>query len=344
MEREKLSLELQDLVQELNLLTAVYQNPLSCSEETAEEFKRVLINIEEKYNKVKTNVIQYLDTTVVNEQTEMGRINILIKKLHEEIISNLYFDNKYVEARNVEREVETLFNSVLNSTYEQPNIKELISKYSYVYNVYNGASVKEKEEVKEVEVEDVPIVKPMSIEEIKRTTFFIVGTQTHKLIPLDVDKEEHLKKLKAKLYVILKKMIKQGMNNFVTGGSRGFEDLALDVLEDLKTKFPQIKINILVPYKKYGEYWKKDEYAKFKAHLNKADNVKILIKSNVTNVSTSEAIALRNSTLLNLSHCGLITMYNGLTGTPKEVFDLAKKQKIQTFVLNPLTFEIKKSS
>lgn len=365
MRRKDLSNKITEVEERVKMLYSITQNPLPLKDDFAEEITDMMNGIESRLKKLMVDLKAYVEDSTVNEETPHGRKMKLLDTIYSKEINALYYNNKIVEARALTDRISSVFEKLIDKE-EDKECEEFYNEFKHLYDIKGtedkeNVEEKEKEDIKEIKVEEpvkeikveepVKEIKPkpvtapkkqLTAEELKRKTFFFGGPPLNKLIPLDANKEEHLEKLKHKLILVIKKVIKQGMTNFVIAGSLGFDDIVLDILEEFKKHNSDIRINIIIPYKSFTKHWSAKDKEKLNEHIKKADNVKYLVDSSDRSVSISDAINLRQRSLVEVSYCGLIAYYTGLTGASKELKLLAQKKDMQIFVFDPLTLQLSK--
>lgn len=87
--------------------------------------------------------------------------------------------------------------------------------------------------------------------------------------------------IKVKLTEIIEKYIQNGYDTFLAGGARGFDNLAADVVIELKEKYPDIKLMVVLPFPnhyKHEKNWSATEVKEYKSVLKRADETITLLK------------------------------------------------------------------
>lgn len=96
----------------------------------------------------------------------------------------------------------------------------------------------------------------------------------HREIP---NKEQAIIKAKIKEKII--KLIENGVTYFGTGGARGFDTLAAEVILELKVLYPHIKLILVLPCANQAKGWNHEDKVKYDHIKSKADKIKILSQS-----------------------------------------------------------------
>ncbi len=137
---------------------------------------------------------------------------------------------------------------------------------------------------------------------IKEKTCCFTG---HRIIP--VGQQPTLEK---KLEDKIEKLIHNGIIYFGAGGALGFDTLAaLSVLE-LKSKYPQIKLILVLPCEEQADKWNDDDIKRYKGILGKADKVKYTSAH-----YTRDCMHIRNRHLVDHSGYCICYLIRGTGGT-----------------------------
>ncbi len=78
------------------------------------------------------------------------------------------------------------------------------------------------------------------------------------------------------VYNTVELLIKDGYLYFCTGGARGFDALAAEVVLCLKAKYPNIHLILVLPFQNHYEHektWNNTEIEQLETHKNKASRV-----------------------------------------------------------------------
>ena len=90
----------------------------------------------------------------------------------------------------------------------------------------------------------------------------------HRDIPQD-EKQE----IKRQLERILRSLIGKGIRYFGSGGARGFDLMAADVVLQLKKEFPHIRLIMVLPCRDQTRGWKGEDIRHYERILTQADKV-----------------------------------------------------------------------
>ena len=79
--------------------------------------------------------------------------------------------------------------------------------------------------------------------------------------------------LAEKTREVIKQMIQEGVVNFISGGSLGFDTVAAIGFIAIKEEFPDIKLILCLPCKDQQKYWSDSDKAVYKSLIESADEV-----------------------------------------------------------------------
>jgi len=80
-------------------------------------------------------------------------------------------------------------------------------------------------------------------------------------------------RLKNKLITEIEKLIEKGVIFYGNGGALGFDTLAALAVLELKEKYPQIKLIMVLPCKEQDKKWREADKKMYASILNKADKI-----------------------------------------------------------------------
>lgn len=91
----------------------------------------------------------------------------------------------------------------------------------------------------------------------------------------DIDIYE-IEEIKNRLYSEIENLINIGIIYFGTGGARGFDTLAAEAILDLRKKYSQIRLILVLPCMNQTKNWSLQDKEKYVNIKKKADKVRIL--------------------------------------------------------------------
>lgn len=90
----------------------------------------------------------------------------------------------------------------------------------------------------------------------------------HRDIPQDQEQE-----IRRRLEGVLRCLIEKGIRYFGSGGARGFDLMAADVVLQLKKEFPHIRLIMVLPCRDQTRGWKGEDIRHYERILTQADKV-----------------------------------------------------------------------
>ena len=91
----------------------------------------------------------------------------------------------------------------------------------------------------------------------------------------DIPKKEY-RSIKEKTEKEILTLINQGVTYFGTGGARGYDTVAAEIIIKLKKTYPHIKLILILPCANQIKGWKLSDKIKYDHITKKADKVKLL--------------------------------------------------------------------
>ena len=118
-------------------------------------------------------------------------------------------------------------------------------------------------------------------------------------------------------------VIGQGVTAFYNGGAIGFDMLAAEMVIELKSEYPDIKLHMLLPCPSEDQIkgWYKSQIARYEKLLNAADSVTV-----VSDHFTRECMKQRNERLVGIADCCICYCTNPRSGTGQTVKMAVDKQ------------------
>lgn len=93
----------------------------------------------------------------------------------------------------------------------------------------------------------------------------------HRTIP-----PEELPHLRRCLEELLPTLIARGVTHFQSGGALGFDTLAAQVVLSLKSRYPEIVLELILPCRGQERLWPREQQDTYRALLQEADTVRYL--------------------------------------------------------------------
>ncbi len=120
--------------------------------------------------------------------------------------------------------------------------------------------------------------------------------------------------LPAQLELQIRRLIGQGMVDFITGGARGFDTLAAQAVLKLREEFPQIRLLLALPCKDQSKGWASSDKAVYDRIFKSADFVYF-----TGNHYTIDCMMRRNRFMVDNSSACVFYLTNQRSGTYKTV-------------------------
>jgi len=125
----------------------------------------------------------------------------------------------------------------------------------------------------------------------------------------DIDKETS-EEISFVLDHLLRIMASSGVTRFLAGGALGFDTLAALAVLRLKSQFPCVTLELIIPCKNQTKLWGKNDIAIYNDILSKADRVQYLHES-----YTSSCMHDRNRLLVDTGDIGVAFFEHSGGGT-----------------------------
>lgn len=126
-----------------------------------------------------------------------------------------------------------------------------------------------------------------------------------------------------KLDEVVSDLIFNGYERFFAGGAKGFDMLAAESVIMNKKKYPNVKPDIIHPYKDYTKYWDSNCVSRFNKICENADKVEY-----ISDTYWRGCIQKRNRELMNRSSICVCYLIKKCGGTAYTV-ECARKKQIQ---------------
>lgn len=117
--------------------------------------------------------------------------------------------------------------------------------------------------------------------------------------------------------------VSDGYQYFLCGGSRGADFLFAEAVIYLRTKYPHIKLNFILPCRDQAEQWSREDRDCYSRLLNSADEVICL-----NDKYKSGCMHQRNRYMVDRSTL-LIAAYNGTSGGTEYTYKYAQKKHLR---------------
>ena len=159
----------------------------------------------------------------------------------------------------------------------------------------------------------------------------------HRSLPSDPDQ---LAELRQNLRRLICDLAQQGITTFYTGGALGFDTMAAMMVLELKSRLPQLRLHLALPYPEQAKRWSRTDrllYEQIKEHADRVYLVSMeysavcMKKRNYFMVDRSRACAYY---MVNATRSGTAQTVNYARNQGCKLFDLLEKQP-ERFVKMP---------
>lgn len=121
---------------------------------------------------------------------------------------------------------------------------------------------------------------------------------------------------------LLKTMVNSGITKFYAGGALGFDTIAALAVLRLKTNFPEVSLELILPCRDQSKLWSAADASVYEYILNNADRVEY-IASSYNSICMHE----RNNRLVELGDIGVAFLEHSGGGTSYTVNHALKNDK-----------------
>lgn len=135
---------------------------------------------------------------------------------------------------------------------------------------------------------------------------------------------------KRKLRKAIINAIKDGYDHFISGMALGMDMLSAEIVLELKSKYPNIKLECAIPCTNQSSKWPIESAVRYNKILSQADIVTYVSKTSYYDGCMQK----RNKYMLENSS-RIIACYNGTAGGTKQTIELANKLNVDTIIIKP---------
>ena len=125
-------------------------------------------------------------------------------------------------------------------------------------------------------------------------------------------------------------LILEGYRHFVSGGAMGMDLMAAEAVLDLRGEFPDVTLEMALPYAGQSEKWPESARRRWKKCLDEADMVTVLSET-----YTKSCFFTRNRYLVQQADI-LLACYDGQEGGTKMTVEYAKRCGCPVWLLPPV--------
>ncbi len=134
---------------------------------------------------------------------------------------------------------------------------------------------------------------------------------------------------KFRLELAIIKALSEGYKNFITGMAIGTDMYCAEIVLGLKKDYPQIVLECAIPFDGQALNYSEQLRSRYKKITDSADILTVLAKE-----YSKSCFMIRNKYMVDKSSL-LIAIFGGGSGGTKNTIEYAKRNDVETVVLNP---------
>ena len=142
--------------------------------------------------------------------------------------------------------------------------------------------------------------------------------------------DERCVNFKLRLYNTIESLIDQGYRHFISGGALGMDMYAAETVLELKSKYPDITLEMVSPFDGQSAKWAPQYQSRHDRLLDQADMV-----TATGHEYTKSAMFIRNKYLVNNADI-LLAAYDGQRGGTQMTVKYAQQMGIQVCYIKPV--------
>ena len=135
---------------------------------------------------------------------------------------------------------------------------------------------------------------------------------------------------KKRLRETIEALILQGYKHMISGGAQGMDIMAAETVLDLQKEFPDVTLEMAIPYEGQAEKWPEEYQARWQRCVDEADMVTVLSPQ-----YTKSCLYARNRYLVQQADL-LLACYDGQEGGTKNTLDYARSFGCQVCLIPPI--------
>lgn len=136
--------------------------------------------------------------------------------------------------------------------------------------------------------------------------------------------------MKQRLRIQVEKLIGEGADSFFSGMARGVDIWSAEIVIELKSKYPGLKLTAVIPCKAQTNNWDEKSVIRYRNILEQCD--KTIYISDEYNKS---CMLKRDRALVDMCDV-LVAVFDGTKGGTKYTVDYAKKKHKKIIVIPPM--------
>lgn len=133
--------------------------------------------------------------------------------------------------------------------------------------------------------------------------------------------------LYAKLYLAIRKCIKNGYTYFLSGMAMSIDMICAEIVINMKNKYKNVELECVLPCLSQSAKWSKSYKDRYNKILDRADKITIISEN-----YTPQCMMDRNKYMVDNSNM-IIAVYNGSQGGTEKTIRYAKAKNLEILLL-----------
>lgn len=135
---------------------------------------------------------------------------------------------------------------------------------------------------------------------------------------------------KRRLRETIETLILMDYKHMISGGAQGMDIMAAEIVLDLKKEYPDLTLEIAVPFEDQAGTWPDEYRARWQRCIDEADMITV-----VSHEYTKQCLFARNRYMVQQADL-LLACYDGQEGGTKMTIDYAKRYGCQVCIIPPV--------
>lgn len=148
-------------------------------------------------------------------------------------------------------------------------------------------------------------------------------------LPFFSEEDPMCAELKERMKKLIRKLINDGAEEFFSGMAMGVDMWAAEIVLELKSDYPGIRLTAVVPCPEQADRWSEEHQERYRGILKRCDNVITTSPS-----YTRGCMMKRNRALVELCDV-LVAVYDGTKGGTGQTVEYARTKKRKIEMLTP---------
>lgn len=136
--------------------------------------------------------------------------------------------------------------------------------------------------------------------------------------------------LMQRLKMQIEKLINEGADSFFSGMARGVDLWCAEIIIELKSKYPELKLTAVIPCKTQTNGWDEQSVIRYRNILERCDK-----KIYISEEYSKTCMLKRDRALVDLCDV-LVAVFNGTKGGTKYTVEYAEKKHKKVIVIPPI--------